>query len=108
MEFHAAVVGPGEAAAAEAAGLHSKVTAVLLHHHVRSDFRGTEETVFALVDREVFANALCIARLSFSARASASMLRAFTGPECRAEEEAQFPIAPQIAPIIALRWARAR
>ena len=57
VEFDARVVGAGEAVAAEGAGGEIKVAAVFLDHHVGSDFAGTEERVFRLVDREGFGDA---------------------------------------------------
>ena len=50
MQLDAAVVGAGQAAAAEAAGLHAEVAPVLLHHDVRGELGGAEEAVLALVD----------------------------------------------------------
>ncbi len=58
VQLDAAVVRPGQAAAAEAAGRHAEVAAVLLHHHVRGDLARAEEAVEALVDRERLGDAL--------------------------------------------------
>ena len=54
VKLDPAMVGPGEATAAEAAGFHSEVATVFLNHNVGGDFRCSEEGVFAGVDREGF------------------------------------------------------
>ena len=58
VQLRAAVVGAGQAAAAEAGRLHAEVAAIFLHQHVGRDFRGAEQAVQRLVDRHVFANAV--------------------------------------------------
>ena len=58
VQFHAAVVGAGQAAAAQAAGLHAEVAAVFLHHDVARHFRGAEQAVFALVDGKILGDAV--------------------------------------------------
>ena len=60
VELDPAMVGPGEATSAEAAGFHSEVATILLNHDVGGDFRGTEEGVFTGVDREGFRDAVGI------------------------------------------------
>ena len=50
--------GPGQAAAAQAAGRHAEVAAVLLHHHVGRDLRRAEQRVLRLVDRERLGDAV--------------------------------------------------
>jgi hypothetical protein len=52
VEFDAAVIGAGEAAAAQRAGGQVEVAAVLLDHHVGGDLRGAEQRVLRLVDGE--------------------------------------------------------
>ena len=54
MQFHATVVGTGQTAAAQAAGLHAEVTAGFLHHNVGRDFGCTKEQVLGLVYGEGF------------------------------------------------------
>jgi hypothetical protein len=58
VELDAAVVGAGEAAAAEGAGFQAKVAAIFLNQNIGSDFGGTEEAMLALVDGEVFGYAV--------------------------------------------------
>jgi hypothetical protein len=60
VEFDAAVVGAGEAAAAEAAGGHGEVASVFLHHDIGGDFGGPEERVFGLIDSEGFGDAVLV------------------------------------------------
>ena len=55
VQLDAGVIRPGEAAAAQAAGRHAEVAAVLLHHDVGRDLRRAEQRVLRLVDREVSA-----------------------------------------------------
>ena len=43
VQFHAGMVGTGQAAAAQAAGGHVEVAAVFLHHDVAGDLGGPEE-----------------------------------------------------------------
>ncbi len=61
MQLDARVIRPGQAAPAQAAGLHVEVAAILLHHHVRSHLAGAEQRVLALVDGEALRDALRIA-----------------------------------------------
>jgi len=63
VELDAAVVGAREAAAAQAAGGHLEIAAVLLHHHVAGDFRGAEERVLRLVDGEGLRDAVFVGRI---------------------------------------------
>ncbi len=58
VEFDPAMIGPGEATPAEAAGFHSEVATVLLNHDVGGDFRSTEEGMFTGVDGEGFRDAV--------------------------------------------------
>ena len=51
---------PGEAAAAEDAGLEAEVAAVFLGEHVTGDFGSAEERVEAVVDGEGFRDAVRI------------------------------------------------
>ena len=60
MQFDAGVVGPGQAATAQAAGGHAEVPAVLLHHHVRGDLRRAKQRVLRLIDRESLWNAVFV------------------------------------------------
>ena len=60
VELDSAVVGPGETAATETAGFHSKVATILLDHDIGGDFRSAEEGVLAGVDREGFRDAVGI------------------------------------------------
>ncbi len=54
------MVGAGEAAAAQAAGGHAKIPAILLNHDVGRDFGGPEERVLGLVDGKVFGDPIGI------------------------------------------------
>ncbi len=58
MQLDARVIRSGEAAAAQAAGRHVEVAAVLLHHHVARDLRRAEQRMLRLIDREGLGNAL--------------------------------------------------
>ena len=60
VQFDAAMVRPGEATAAEAASLQAEISTVLLHHHVAGHFAGAEEAMLALIDGEVFFDAVGI------------------------------------------------
>src|SRR5208337_3464666 len=60
VEFHATMIRPGEAAAAETHGLHPEVAAVLLHEDIRCHLGGAEQRVLALIDGEVFADAVTV------------------------------------------------
>jgi hypothetical protein len=54
------VVRAREATAAQAASGHSEIATVFLHDHIRRHFRGTEQRVFALIDREGFGNSMLV------------------------------------------------
>lgn len=58
MQLCPGVIRTGEAIGAEAAGGHAEVTAILPHHDIGGQFRNPEEGVFALVDRQVFRDAV--------------------------------------------------
>lgn len=58
VQFYARVIRAGEAPAAQTAGGHAKVSAVLLDHHIGSDFRCSKEGVFRLVDGKGFRDAI--------------------------------------------------
>ncbi len=58
MQLDAGVVRAGQAAAAQAAGRHAEIAAVLLHHHVGGDLRRAEQRMLRLVDRERLGNAV--------------------------------------------------
>jgi len=58
VQLDAGVVGPGEATAAQAAGLQAEVAAVFLDHDVGRDLRGAEDRVLRAVDAEVFGDAI--------------------------------------------------
>ena len=58
MQLDAGVIRPGQAAAAQAAGRHAEVAAVLLHHHVGGDLGRAEQAVLALIDRERLGDAV--------------------------------------------------
>ena len=60
VQFHAAVLGACEAAAAQRAGGHAKVAAVFLHHHVRRQLRRAKERVLGLVNAEGFLDAVSV------------------------------------------------
>ncbi len=64
MELDSGVVGPGEAAATQAAGGHVEVAAVFLNDDVGGDLGGTEEGVLALVDGEVLGDAVDVGLIS--------------------------------------------
>ena len=55
VQLDAGVIGTGKTSAAQAAGGHIEVAAVLLHHNVAGDFRGAKERVLALIDGKVSA-----------------------------------------------------
>src|SRR2546423_10654824 len=57
------MIGPGEAAAAQAAGRHVEVPAIFLDHDVARDLGGAEERMSALVDGIVFSDAVYIRRV---------------------------------------------
>ena len=52
------VVRAGEASAAQAAGGHSEIASVLLHHDVGRHLGRAEKGVFALVDRKILGDAV--------------------------------------------------
>ncbi len=58
VQFHAAVIGAGQTAAAQTAGLHAEVTPVFLHHHVTGDFGRAENAVLALVNGKFLGDAV--------------------------------------------------
>ena len=58
MQLGAAVVGAGQAAAAEDGGLHVEITAVLLDEHVGGDLAGAEKGVLGLVDAHGLVDAM--------------------------------------------------
>ena len=58
VELDAAVVWPGEAASAQAAGRQAEVATVLLHHDIGGDFGRSEEGVLGLVDGEVLGDSV--------------------------------------------------
>src|SRR5436190_11604175 len=58
VKLDTAVIRPGKAAAAQAAGLHPEIASVLLHHEIGSGLRRTEDTVLALIDRERLCDAI--------------------------------------------------
>ena len=60
MQFHTGVVRAREASATQAAGGHDEVAPLFLHDHIRRHFRGTEERVLALSDREGFGNSVLV------------------------------------------------
>ena len=60
VQLDPGVIGSGEAATAQCTGGHAEVAAVLLDHHIGSYLGGSEEGVLALIDGEVFGNAVGI------------------------------------------------
>ena len=58
MQLDAGVVRAREAAAAQAAGRHAEVAAVLLHHHVGGHLAGAEQRVLRLVDARSLGDAV--------------------------------------------------
>ena len=58
MQFDATVVRPGQAATAQAAGLHPEIAPILLHHDVRGHLGRPKERVFAGIDGESFRDPL--------------------------------------------------
>lgn len=60
VQFDAGVVRTGQTTAAQAAGGHVEITAVLLHHDIGGDFGRTEERVLGLVDGERFGDAVLV------------------------------------------------
>ncbi len=60
MQFDPAVVGTGEAAAAQAAGGHSEIPAVFLDHDICRHLGRAEERVLGLVDGKIFGDALSV------------------------------------------------
>ncbi len=63
MELDAAVVGAGEAAAAQCAGGQPEISAVFLHHDVGGDLRRAKERMLGLIDGESLRNALGVGRV---------------------------------------------
>jgi hypothetical protein len=63
VELDAGVVGPGQAAAAQAAGGHPEIAAVLLDHHVGGELGGAEERMLRLVDGEGLGDAVGVGRV---------------------------------------------
>ena len=59
MQFHAGMIGARKAAAAQAAGGHVEIAAVLLHHNVAGHFGSAEKGMLALVDGKIFGDAVC-------------------------------------------------
>lgn len=58
MELDSAVFRTGEATTAEAAAAQTEVPPIFLDHDIAGYLRGPEETVFALIDRKIFTNAV--------------------------------------------------
>src|SRR5262245_53071937 len=63
VQLYATVVWSRETPAAQATGVHTKVAAVFLHHHIGGNFRGTKEAMFALVDGAVLTDAMSECRI---------------------------------------------
>ena len=63
MQFDARVIGAGQAAATQATGRHAEIAAIFLHHHIRRHLRGTEQRMFALVDRQGLGDAVRVSRI---------------------------------------------
>ena len=60
VELDAAVVGPGETAAAQTAGGQSEIAAVFLDHDIGCYLGRAKERVLGLVDGEVLGDAVCV------------------------------------------------
>ena len=58
VQFHARMARAGQASAAEAAGRHAEVAAILLHHDVAGHLRCPEQRMFAGIDPKCFADAI--------------------------------------------------
>src|ERR1043166_3294849 len=58
VEFHAGVARTGQATPAQAACRQTEIAPILLHQHVRRDFRRAKNRVQALVNRECLRNAV--------------------------------------------------
>ena len=63
MQFHAAVVRAGQAAAAQAARFHAEITAIFLHHHVARNFRRAKQAALALVNGKFLGDAVGAGRV---------------------------------------------
>jgi hypothetical protein len=63
MQLHAAMVGTRQAAAAQAAGWHTEVTAVFLHHHISGNLACAEEAVQTVIDGERLRNTRNVLRI---------------------------------------------
>ena len=57
------MVGSGQAAAAQTAGRHIEIAAILLHAHVGRYLGGAKKAVFALVDAEILRDTVGIGRI---------------------------------------------
>jgi hypothetical protein len=51
MHLDSGMVRPGQTAAAQAAGRHMKIAAVLLNHDIRGDFRRTKDPMHGAVEK---------------------------------------------------------
>jgi hypothetical protein len=58
MEFHAGMVRPGQASAAQTTGGDTEIPPVFLDHDIRGHFGGTEQGVFALIDGKGLCDAM--------------------------------------------------
>ena len=63
MKFDAGVIGAGEASAAQAAGRHAEIATVFLDHHIPGNFGGSEQGMLALIDGEIFGDAVGVGRI---------------------------------------------
>jgi len=58
MQLDTAMIRPGQATSAQAAGLHPEVTSLFLHHDIRRHFRSAENAMLGLVNRKLLGNAV--------------------------------------------------
>src|SRR5437016_5278837 len=56
VKLRAGMIGTGEAAGAEADGLHSEIAAIFLHHRIGRDLGCSKDTVHAAVNRHLLAD----------------------------------------------------
>src|SRR5215471_3722694 len=63
MKFYAGVIRTGETATSQTAGRHLKIPAVLLHHHIRSDFGSPENGMHGVIDGKSLFDAVEVSRI---------------------------------------------
>jgi len=56
MQFHAGMIGSGQATPAQRAGRQPEISTIFLDHHIGGDLRSAEQGMLGLVDRKVLRN----------------------------------------------------